>query len=728
LNLTTGERTLIRQNTENVAGWMTDLNGNLRLGIRQTNDGGTEILNIVGDSLVPIYSVNAEESVDPLRFTPDGNSFYLMTSKGNTVDKIQLELYNLKTGKTKFIEKDPENQVDLSGVLFSDVTNEMLATWYIGDQQRIYPKQKEFEKDFEYLKKVLPKGHFNLVSNTYDEQFWLVSVSRDVDPASVYTFDRKTKKTELLYRSRPNLPSENLCPMKPVRYKARDGMSIPGFLTLPKGVPPKNLPAVLYIHGGPWARDMWGYNGIAQFLANRGYAVFQINFRGSTGYGKKFLNAGNKQWGTGSMQHDISDGVKYLVSQEIADRKRIAISGGSYGGYATLAGLAFTPDLYAAGFDIVGPSNIITLLNSIPPYWAPMQKTFAVRVGDKDDPKDRKMLEEQSPLFSAKNIQAPLFVVQGANDPRVKKAEADQIVVALRDLGRQVEYMVAPDEGHGFAGQENRLAMFTAMEKFIGKHLNGRVQQDVRDAIQKKLDAITVDVNTVTMPKQTEAGSNVLVMPQFDGTKLQAGTLKYSLTVEARGKKIPMNLTRDIVKVTLGGREIWRIVDKTTGMMASSDTLDVDAKTLLPIRRMVSQAGGTVNLTFTNNAVDGMIIMGPQEMPVKSRLPSPAITDGVGTELPVSVLPLADGYKTSLSTFDIMSAKVKILLLEVKSSEKITAASATSDTWKIEMKPQEDDGSLTTMWIAKDTRTVVKTESKLPAAMGGSTVTMELTQ
>jgi len=728
LNLSTGERTLIRKNTENIAGWQTDLKGDLRLGVRQTGDGGTEILKIDGDKLVPIYSVNNEETADPVRFAPDGNSFYFMTNKGKSLDKIQFELYDLKTDKTKFIEKDPENQVDFAGALFSDVTNELLATFYIGDTRRMYPRQKEFRKDYELLKKQLPKGEINITSMTFDEQTWLVSVSRDVDPGSVYVFDRKTGKTEFLYKSRANLPTDDLAPMKAVRYKAADGMTIPAYLTLPKGIPGKGLPTVMFVHGGPWARDYWGYNGIAQFLANRGYAVLQPNFRGSIGYGKKFLNAGNKQWGTGSMQHDISDAVKYVVREGIADPKKVAIVGGSYGGYATLAGLTFTPDLYAAGFDICGPSNIITLLNSIPPYWAPMKKTFAVRVGDKDDPKDRKMLEQQSPLFSAKNIKAPLYVVQGANDPRVKKVEADQIVVAARDLGRQIEYMVAPDEGHGFAGLENRLAMFTAMERFLGKHLDGRVQQDVRDVIQKKLDDITVDVKTVTMPKSAAADTTAAVMPQFDGAKIQAGTLKYSMTVEARGQKIPMTMTRSVAKAVSGGKDVWRAIDGATGMMAGSDTIDLDAQTLLPVHRSAAQGGGVIEMTFSADSVTGKMKMGPQEMPIKAKFASAVLLDNAGTDLPVTTLPFVDGYKAVLSTFEMMAGKAKTMLLEVKSSEKVTAAGTESDAWKIEVKPREEDGSLTTMWISKGTRTLVKSESKLPTQMGGGTVTMELTK
>jgi dipeptidyl aminopeptidase/acylaminoacyl peptidase len=506
LNLTTGERKLLWKNVENVAGWVTDLKGDLRLGIRQTSDGGTEILEIDKGKLRPIYSVNADESADPVRFTPGGNEFYLETNKGKELDLSQLELYDLKSGTAKLVEKDPENQVDFGDAVFSDASGELLATTYRGDTVRIYPRQKRFANDYARLRKALPHGELHIMSETADERTWVAVVTSDVNPGSVYIFDRDAGKAEFLYASRPELPSDKLVPMKPVRYTARDGLSIPGYLTLPGGVPATMLPTVLFIHGGPWARDEWGYDPVVQFLANRGYAVLQPNYRGSTGYGKKFLNAGNKQWGTGAMQNDVTDGVNFLIRQGVADPKNVAIAGGSYGGYATLAGLAFTPDLYAAGFDIVGPSNIITLLNSIPPYWEPMKKTFAIRVGDKDNPAERKMLEAQSPLFSAKNIKAPLFVVQGANDPRVKKAESDQIVAALRDLGRKVEYMVAPDEGHGYRGLENRIAMYAAMEKFFASSLGGRRQQDIREPIRKKLDAIMVDVKTVALPKSPGAG------------------------------------------------------------------------------------------------------------------------------------------------------------------------------------------------------------------------------
>ncbi|MGD0037468.1 MAG: S9 family peptidase [Bacteroidota bacterium] len=728
IDLTTGERTLIRKNGDNVAGWMTDLNGDLRLGIRQTSDGGMEILKLHDTSFTSIYSVTADESVDPIRFTPNGDSFYLETNKGDALDKTQLEIYDLKTGTTKLVEKDPKNEVDFGTAIFSDVTNELLATMYRGDVIRVYPKEKKFAKSYEQLKKQFPNGNLNLVSTTKDESLWLVNVSSDVDPGSTYVFDRKTGKTELLYRSRPNLPSKNLAPMKPLRYAARDAMEIPAYLVLPKGIPAKNLPMIIFPHGGPWARDFWGYNSTAQFLANRGYAVLLPNFRGSTGYGKKFLNSGNKQWGTGSMQHDITDGVQYLIKKGIADPKRVGISGGSYGGYATLAGLTFTPDLYAAGFDIVGPSNIITLLNSIPPYWAPMKKTFTIRVGDKDDPKDKEMLEKQSPLNSAKNITAPLFVVQGANDPRVKKAEADQIVVALRDLGRQVEYIVAPDEGHGFAGKENRIAMYTAMEQFFAKHLNGRVQKDVRDVIQKKLNDITVDVKTVTLPKPvTEVTKEI--MPAFNCMLLRPDTLLYTIKMEVRGQQITINAKRTIVKATYAGKDVWRVIEETSGAMGSGvDTLDMDAVTLLPIRKFATQGPGKMVLTYSGNSVDGKLIMGPQEMPIKAQTANTVLSDGAGIELPLSTLPFADGYKATLYQFETMAQKQKAIGLAVVASEKVAVAAKDFDTWKVELTPKEGESGGTKLWIAKDSRKIIKTESKLPPQAGGGIAVMELSK
>lgn len=499
IDLTSGERELVFRNDENVGDWTFDLAGELRLGTRQT-DEGTEILRVDGQELTPIYTCDNRETCGPIRFHRDGRRVYLETNQGEP-DLIGLALLDPRTGDTELVERDPEGEVDFGGADFSMSTDELVATYYLGDRLRVYPKDPQFARDYQRVKAALPEGEVRFGSSTDDERLHLVSVTSDVDPGATYLYDRASGEVELLYRVRPELPSEALATMQPVRYTARDGVEIPAYLTLPKGVEPRNLPTIIHPHGGPWARDTWGYDGITQFLANRGYAVLQPNFRGSTGYGERFLNLGNREWGTGSMQHDLTDAVGWLVEQGIADPQRVGILGGSYGGYATLAGVTFTPDLYAAGVDIVGPSNLITLYNSFPAYWAPVVlKLFDQRMGDPNDPQDRKMLEAQSPLFFADRIRAPLLVIQGANDPRVVKPESDQIVAKMHELGRPVHYLVAPDEGHGFAGEINNLAMFAAIERFLAEHLGGRYEAEMAPPVRERLEKLTVDPASVNAP------------------------------------------------------------------------------------------------------------------------------------------------------------------------------------------------------------------------------------
>lgn len=727
INLKTGKRTLIWKNDDNVAGWITNLKGELKLGLRMLPDGGSEILKINGEKLEQIYAVNSEENASPIRFTKDGDKFYLISNKGISVDKSELYLYDLKTGKIDFVEKDPLDEVDFSDVIFSDITNEILATVYEGDRLRIYPKDKKFAKDLETLKAKLPEGELSLRSVTSDENLWIVGVSRDVDPGSVYLFDRKKGEVELLYKSRPNLPTEHLANMKPIRYKSKDGLEIPAYLTLPKGIESKNLPTILFVHGGPWARDNWGYDPMAQFLANRGYAVLQPNFRGSTGYGKKFLNAGNKEWGRGDMQHDLTAAVEWLIKEGIANPSKVGISGGSYGGYATLAGLAFTPDLYAAGFSIVGPSSIITLLNSIPPYWAPLKKMFDIRVGDMNNPEEKKILEEQSPLNYAKEIKAPLYVVQGANDPRVKKAESDQIVIALRELKRQVEYMVAPDEGHGFAGLENRLAMTVAMEKFFAKHLGGRVQEDIKPEIAKKLSDITVDINSVTLAKKEDTSTESLIT-SFDGTKIIPDISNYKMTYFVRGQEVPMDVVREIKKETIGNKEAILIIDKVSGMMSGTDSLFVDAKTLLPIERTIHQGPAKISLQFGEKSVTGKMISGAQEMPINYTAENSFVTDGSGLDFAIRSLDFSKTPKFKILQFNLMEATAKEVLVEYKGEEKVKINAGEFDVIIVDIKTVGVEDDLSTFRFEKNSRKLIKLDSMLPKQMGGGNMVMELQQ
>ncbi|MGD1937815.1 MAG: alpha/beta fold hydrolase [Cyanophyceae cyanobacterium] len=533
LDLTTGERTLVYKNDDNIAAWMTDAQGTVRIAYRQTQQGTNETLVVNNGTLTSIYTCEVEETCHPVRLHPDGEQVYLITNRDQ--DLIQLELLNLTTGQSQLVETDPDSQVDFGSAIFSEATDELIATAYVGDRVRIYPQDDQFAADLAFLRRQFPNDDLSLTSLTRNDQLALIGVQSDVNPGSMYLFDRSTQTLEKLYDYRPALSGASLATMEPVRYTARDGLEIPAYLTLPPGVAPENLPVVIFPHGGPWARDRWGYDSMAQFLANRGYAVFQPNFRGSTGYGKRFLNAGNGEWGTGAMQHDITDGVQYLIDEGIADPDRVGIFGGSYGGYATLAGLAFTPERYQAGASFVGPSNLITLLESIPPYWAPLRATFNQRVGDPDNPSDRVRLEAQSPLFSADQIQAPLLVVQGANDPRVKQAESDQIVVALRELNRPVEYLIAPDEGHGFVKETNLLATMATLERFFSEHLGGRYQAEISPEVNAQLEALTVDVDTVTVNIADEpsiANIDPAVYGRYTGTYQLLPGMQVQIRVE----------------------------------------------------------------------------------------------------------------------------------------------------------------------------------------------------
>jgi len=495
LKISTGEKTLLRQNSDKdrITGWIFDWSDKLRLATRANEDGSNDLLRVDEKELVPIYHTGPFEEFDTYAFDKDNKQYYLATNKGDDRDLKQLVLLDPVSMKETFVEKDPQNRVDFGNANFSDVTKGIILTSYTDEKERLYWKDKQFEADYKIIEKGLPGLLLDFTSSTADENLWLLNAYSDTDPGAAYLFDRKTKKLSFQYRPRPDIPVKSLAPMKAIKYKSSDGLEIPAYLVLPKGVPAKNLPMVAFPHGGPWGRDFWGYSSFAQFLANRGYAVLMPNFRASTGYGKKFLDAGNKQWGD-KMQDDITWGIKYLISEGIVDAKHVGIMGGSYGGYATLAGVAFTPDIYAAAVSIVGPSNLITLLNSIPPYWEPIRKLFYLRMGDPSTDEGKAQLERQSPLNSADKIKTPLLVAQGANDPRVNKAESEQIVNALRKRNFPVEYILAPDEGHGFARPVNNMAMLAAAEKFLATYLGGRYQESMTPEVEKRLGEIKVDV------------------------------------------------------------------------------------------------------------------------------------------------------------------------------------------------------------------------------------------
>jgi len=496
LHLSTGEKTLVRKNTEKIAGWEFDNDGNLRLAVRTSQAGDTEILRVDPEGFKQIYNCTVLEGCRVAGFDEANKLVYLITNKGS-LDLTELDLLDPTTGATTKVESDPEKRVDLGRVQRSDVDYRMLFTQYEDDRVRLYFKDKAFEKEYHWLQTKLPDKEIAFGARSKDENIWIVIAHNDTEPGETYVWNRKAKTLVLQYRIREELPRTSLSERRPYHFKSSDGLDIPAYLALPKGLPTKNLPLIVLPHGGPWGRDSFGYDTFAQFLSNRGYAVLQPNFRASTGYGKKFLNAGNGEWGR-KMQDDLTWGVKALVADGTVDPKRVGIFGVSYGGSATLAGVAFTPDVYAAAVAYAAPSNLITLLDAIPPYWEAIRKQMYTRMADPATPDGKALLIAESPLTQAKAIVTPLMVVQGKNDPRVNVRESNQIVAAVRDNGKPVEYLIAPDEGHGFARPINNLAMVAAMEKFIAKYLGGRFQEDVSSDVEAKLKEITVDPKTVS--------------------------------------------------------------------------------------------------------------------------------------------------------------------------------------------------------------------------------------
>jgi dipeptidyl aminopeptidase/acylaminoacyl peptidase len=718
LKLSTGQKTLVRKNTERIVGWDFDLEGNLRLATRSAENGDTEILRVDSDKFTQIYSCNVFESCSTLRFQKDGKQAYMETNKGADMDLSALVLFDPASGKTEMVESDPLKKVDFGAAVFSEATDELAITTYQDDRVRQYFKDKSFEADFKWLTGKLPGKEVSRTSSTLDERLWLVNAISDTEPGETYLFERKTHKLTLQYRVREKLPRESLAEMKSISYKSSDGLEIPAYLTLPKGIPGKSLPTIIFPHGGPWGRDVWGYNGYAQFFANRGYAVLSMNFRGSTGYGKKFLDAGNQEWGR-KMQDDVTWGVKYLVDEGIADPKRVGIFGGSYGGYATLAGVTVTPDLYAAAVELFGPSNLITLLQSIPPYWESIRAMFYKRMGDPTTPEGKAMLMERSPLTSAAKIKTPLMIAQGANDPRVNHAESEQIVIALRDRGFPVEYLLIPDEGHGFARPVNNMAAIMATEKFFAQYLGSRYQEGGTPEVVARLKEITVDPKTVVLAKKVDASSVGVPKLAMD---LQPGTYKYQAQIEASGQKIPLTISTTIAEDG-GAWTATDVMDTPNGTVTETATLEKGS--LIARKLNLKQGPVAVEIDFSGDKAVGNMNRNGKDQPISVDLGGPLFADAAAAKQSISCLPLAEGYSTTYRNFDVQKQKVKLMQLKVSGIDNVTVPAGTFDAYKVEISSADGGDDKETLWIARDSHKAVK-ESIVLASMGGAVLTQEL--
>jgi dipeptidyl aminopeptidase/acylaminoacyl peptidase len=508
LNIETGELTLIVENTENFLDFLSDDMYNVRFAMRFTADGGMEMLKAVNGRWELFTRISQEDSLTtvPLGFDKSGKILYMFDSRGR--DTSALVALDLESGSQQVLFETPK--ADVSDVLIHPTERTVQAVAFTYERKHWHVLDTALADDFEYLQTVA-NGDIEVVSRTLDDRFWVVAYEVDNGPIRYYLYNRSQKQARFLFTNRKALEGIPLAKTYPVFIPARDGLTLVSYVTLPiwsdpdgDGRPSQPLPMVLLVHGGPWWRDRWGYEPVRQWLANRGYAVLNVNFRGSTGFGKKFINAGDMEWG-GKMHDDLVDAVQWAISEKIADPNRIAIMGGSYGGYATLVGLTFTPELFACGVDICGPSNLVTFMNSIPPYWAPMIELFKKRVGDHTTEEGRQFLLSRSPLTYVDRIRKPLLIGQGANDPRVKQSESDQIVQTMQAKNIPVTYVLFPDEGHGFVRPENRLAFFAVAEVFLAQHLGGRYEPIGDDL---KGSSIIVPVGDKEIPGLSEALRN----------------------------------------------------------------------------------------------------------------------------------------------------------------------------------------------------------------------------
>ena len=480
LNLETGELTLVFENNE-WAGFEADDNLQLRWAVRQNAQGGVDMHEIV-DGVVaetPRETTDLDDSLTTgmSGYTTDGRTLYWLDSRGRNTAALFAE--DVESGERTLIAE--HDKADIGTTMRHRQTGEIQAWSVTYLRTEHHATDPEIGEAFAWLREQL-KGDFGVQSRTDDDRRWLVWNDPLTAPIASYLFDRDAMRLTKFYTSQPELEGAPLQPMHAREIASRDGLTLPSYLTLPPqsdadgdGVPQAPVPMVLVVHGGPWARDGYGFNRTHQWLANRGYAVLSVNFRGSTGFGKDFINAGNREW-AGKMHDDLLDAVNWAVEQGIAEKDKVAIMGGSYGGYATLVGLTFTPETFACGVDIVGPSNLETLLETIPPYWEPLVKQFHERMGDPTSEKGRKFLQSISPLYKAKDIARPLLIGQGANDPRVKQAESDQIVEAMERDGVPVTYVLFPDEGHGFHRPENNIAFNAVAENFLAECIGGRAE------------------------------------------------------------------------------------------------------------------------------------------------------------------------------------------------------------------------------------------------------------
>lgn len=710
LNISTGALELLYENNNRITGWDFDWDENPRLAYRTNEAGHSEILRIdENNKFTKIYETNLKEQAYVAGWDKNNEKMYLISNKGD-VNLSTLYLMDPNTLEIIELESDPLNKVDFGSMFIDDNTRDIIYTSYTYDKKKRLWRDKNWEKMFKKLQKRFKGKEIGFSSFTKDYKQMLISVGGDIFAYETYYYNSDTGDLIYQYTSRPRLKEveKYLAPMKPITFKSSDGLEIPAYLTIPYGMLEKNLPLVVLVHGGPKGpRDYWGYNPYAQMLANRGYAVLQPNFRASGGYGKAFLNAGDKEWGR-LMQDDVTWGVKYLIDKGIVNKNKVAIMGGSYGGYATLAGLTFTPDLYACGVDIVGPSNLLTLLESVPPYWEAFKKSLYEMVGDPNTEEGKKLMKERSPLFHVNNIVKPLLIVQGVNDPRVKQAESDQIVVAMRDSGKEVAYLLADDEGHGYRKPVNRMAMWASAEKFLAKHIGGRYQESMPEDVKKRLGEITQDVSKVVYeaPKPVTVDAK---LPTIENDIDTPADYKYTTKIEINGQEINMTQERSI----RNDGDLFIFTDNSKSKMGESSDIVYLNKDFQFVKRMIQQNGQTIILSKEGNELE----VNMMDKSISHKAKGAYLSEGSGFDMVVAGLPLKENYSMSYQTYDMMTQKMQTKSLKVVGKEE--------GNWVVEITEADGGNAVQKLWIDPVRKLALKTESVIPA-MGNAKVTTTL--
>lgn len=717
LEISSGTLKLNRRNRDSISRWIFDWDENPRIGVRYRSlDSTTEILRLNKDgSASKIFDCSVLEEAEPLCFSSDNKWIYLRTNKGEDQELVKVIMLDPVTMKKVDVEQDPLDKVDLDQFVVSEQAHEPIFSSYTDNRRRIYWKDSSFASDYHFLQKKYPGREISFFSFSANDSLLLFSSSADDKLTQVYLFDRNEKRVTQQFTIQNGLkPYEShFSKMESIIYQSSDGTSISGYLTLPKGLGAKNLPVIILPHGGPWERDKWGFNHMVQWLANRGYAVLQMNYRGSAGFGKKFLDAGNKQWGT-LIQDDITWGVNELIGKGIADPKRIAILGGNFGGYAVLAGLTFTSDVYAVGVDINGPSNLVSTYNAIPAPWSGTKKVFQDRVGDTSSSAARNLLLRKSPVISAASIRSPLLVVYGTNDPLVTKIENDQIVATLRDSSRKVEYLTIPGDAYPFTGLANEMAVFAKVESFLGKTLRGRAQESMRPETANRLKEIQVDVAGVTVG----VAMPVSAMQKFPppSADLAAGNYNYTILVEVPGRRVPLAMNRLIMSDSANN---WVVTDRISGQMGDqSDEATYEKGNLHLETRRTLQRGKMAEYSFNGTEITTTLPDKTSSISVEGAY----LHDGAGMDMLIARLPLREGYESGFYLIGD-DGKAKLYQIKVTGREIIN----NEPCLMVELTNADNSGISTKMWINMSHKMAYKTIVPL-AALPGAKMTISLNQ